>query len=96
MLPYQAVAMDYTGYQRQQHHHQAAGVGMPPSAPGHMGMASALGIAGPSPFGHSWLMPSQDMCGTSPYGKQMNGQHSGGGPGGPGAMQQPQDPGYTL
>lgn len=97
MLPYQAVAMDYTGYQRQtQHHH----TGMPPvSAAGHMGhMAGALGIAGPSPFAaHSWLMPTQDMCGTSAYGKQMpGGQGAVGGlgaAGGPGAMQQPQDPG---
>lgn len=99
MLPYQAVAMDYTGYQRQQHHHQATGVGMPPTAAaGHMGhMAGALGIAGPSPFAHSWLMPAQDMCGTSPYGKQMPGQgHPGAaGVGGPGAMQQPQDPGHV-
>lgn len=101
MLPYQAVAMDYTGYQRQQHHHQATGVGMPPSAAGHMGhMAGALGIAGPSPFGHSWLMPTQDMCGTSPYGKQMPGQgHPGatgvGGVGVPGSMQQTQDPGHV-
>lgn len=100
MLPYQAVAMDYTGYQRQQQHH----AGMPSvSAAGHMGhMAGALGIAGPSPFAaHSWLMPTQDMCGSSPYGKQMPGQGGQGAVGGlgvgaggaPGAMQQPQDPG---
>lgn len=108
MLPYQAVAMDYTGYQRQQHHHHQAaggvGGGMPPSAASHMGhMAGALGIGGPSPFAHSWLMPAsaQDMCGSSPYGKQMGGgvgvgggQHAGV-PGGPGAMQQPQDPGHV-
>lgn len=61
MIPYQAVAMDYGGYQRQG-----------PSTSGHMGM-SALGMSvGGPPFTHSWLVPPQDLCG--PY-KQMSNQH---------------------
>lgn len=64
MLPYQAVAMDYGGYQRQG-----------PSSGGHMGMqmgALGMGVGAP-PFTHSWLMPTQDLCGV-PY-KQMQNQH---------------------
>lgn len=62
MIPYQAVTMDYSGYQRQG-----------PSSGGHMGM-SALGMGvGGSPFTHSWLMPPQDLCGVG-Y-KQMPNQH---------------------
>lgn len=65
MLPYQAVAMDYTGYQRQG---QSGGV-----PGGHMAMGSlGMGVGGP-PFSHSWLVPSQDLC-ASPY-KTMPGQH---------------------
>lgn len=64
MLPYQAMAMDYTGYQRQ----GAGGVGG-----GHMGMgALGMGVGGP-PFTHSWLVPTQDLCAV-PY-KQMPNQH---------------------
>lgn len=65
MLPYQAVAMDYTGYQRQ-------GAGVPG---GHMGMG-ALGMGGP-PFTHSWLVPTQDLCAV-PY-KQLPNQHQNSG-----------------
>lgn len=79
MLPYQSVAMDYTGYQRQ----NAAG-GMA-TGPGHMGMG-ALGMGGP-PFGHSWLVPTQDLC-AMPY-KQMPNQHQNP------AMQQPLEPGHV-
>lgn len=61
MLPYQAVAMDYGGYQRQG-----------PSSSGHMGMSAlGMGVGGP-PFTHSWLVPPQDLC--SPY-KQIGNQH---------------------
>ena len=63
MLPYQAVAMDYGGYQRQG-----------PATGGHMGMgALGMGVGAP-PFTHSWLVPPQDLCGV-PYGKQMPNQH---------------------
>lgn len=48
MLPYQAVAMDYGGYQRQG-----------PANGGHIGM----GVGAP-PFTHSWLVPPQDLCGV--------------------------------
>lgn len=65
MLPYQAVAMDYTGYQRQ-------GPGGVPG--GHMGMGT-LGMTGP-PFSHSWLVPTQDLCAV-PYNKLPN-QHQNG------------------
>lgn len=62
MLPYQAVAMDYGGYQRQG-----------PATGGHMGMgALGMGVGAP-PFTHSWLVPPQDLCGV-PY-KQMPNQH---------------------
>lgn len=62
-MPYQAVAMDYTGYQRQ-------GPGV---AGGHMGMG-ALGMSvGGSPFTHSWLVPTQELCAV-PY-KQLPNQH---------------------
>lgn len=62
MLPYQAVAMDYGGYQRQG-----------PASGGHMGMgALGMGVGAP-PFTHSWLVPPQDLCGV-PY-KQMPNQH---------------------
>ncbi|XP_036342363.1 protein trachealess-like [Rhagoletis pomonella] len=82
MLPYQAVAMDYAGYQRQP----------TPGHPGnHMPTMSSLGMPGVAagPFTHSWLMPSQDLC-AMPYGKMPN-QHQGG-PGMHGA-QQPIEPG---
>lgn len=62
MLPYQAVAMDYGGYQRQG-----------PATGGHMGMGLGMGVGAP-PFTHSWLVPPQDLCGV-PYGKQMPNQH---------------------
>ena len=62
MLPYQAVAMDYTGYQRQG-----------PAPGGHMGMgALGMSVGGP-PFTHSWLVPTQDLCAV-PY-KQLPNQH---------------------
>lgn len=68
MLPYQAVAMDYAGYQRQ----SAAGGGVP-GPPPPMGMgALGMGVGGP-PFTHSWLVPTQDLCAV-PY-KQMPNQH---------------------
>ncbi|XP_055846528.1 protein trachealess isoform X1 [Episyrphus balteatus] len=65
MLPYQAVAMDYAGYQR-----QSSSVPTGPMAMGSLGM-------GGSPFGHSWLVPTQDLCAV-PY-KQMPNQHQNGG-----------------
>ncbi|ALC44056.1 trh [Drosophila busckii] len=76
MLPYQAVAMDYAGYQRQQ-------------TPGHPGghMVSSLGMPA-VPFTHSWMVPTQDLCGM-PYNKMPN-QHQ---PGVPGMQQQPIEPG---
>lgn len=61
MIPYQAVAMDYAGYQRQT-----------PSSSGHMGMSLGMGVGGPA-FTHSWLVPTQDLCAV-PY-KQMPNQH---------------------
>lgn len=64
MLPYQAVAMDYAGYQR-----QGTNVpGGPMAAMGSLGM----GVGG-SPFTHSWLVPTQDLCAV-PYNKLPN-QH---------------------
>lgn len=84
MLPYQAVAMDYAGYQRQ-------------STPGHpgnhmsaMGSLSMPGVAA-GPFTHSWLVPTQDLC-AMPYGK-MTSQHQTGGMHGP---QQPIEPGSVY
>lgn len=65
MLPYQAVAMDYAGYQRQ---------GVPG---GHMGMGMSA-----TPFGHSWLVPTQDICGV-PYKTNQP----------PGMQTQPLEPG---
>lgn len=85
MLPYQAVAMDYTGYQRQGH--QAGGVPGVGGGSGHMGMGS-LGMGGGPPFSHSWLVPTQDLCASSPY-KAMPGQHQS-------AMQQPLEPGHVT
>lgn len=61
MIPYQAVAMDYAGYQRQT-----------PSSSGHMGMSLGMSVGGPA-FTHSWLVPTQDLCAV-PY-KQMPNQH---------------------
>uniref|UniRef100_A0A336L9I2 CSON006553 protein n=1 Tax=Culicoides sonorensis TaxID=179676 RepID=A0A336L9I2_CULSO len=55
MLPYSAVAMDYANYQR-----HAAG---PPVTSGTIGMS----IGGPPSFTHSWLVPSQDLCGMAQY-----------------------------
>ncbi|XP_055376711.1 protein trachealess [Condylostylus longicornis] len=75
MLPYQAVAMDYAaaGYQRQ------PGTGIPGGPMTHhmgsLGMAGvgvSVGSVG-SPFTHSWLVPTQDLCAV-PY-KQMPNQH---------------------
>ncbi|KAJ6636124.1 Protein trachealess [Pseudolycoriella hygida] len=63
MMPYQAVAMDYTGYQRQ-------GPGVPG---GHMGMGTLGMSVGGSPFTHSWLVPTQELCAV-PY-KQLPNQH---------------------
>lgn len=81
MLPYQAVAMDYTGYQRQS-------VGGMSAGPGHMGMgALGMGVGGP-PFAPSWLVPTQDLC-AMPY-KQMPNQHQNS------AMQQPIEPGHVT
>lgn len=60
MLPYQSVAMDYAGYQRQ-----------PPNA-GHMSMGLGMSVTGPA-FTHSWLMPTQDLCAMQ-YNKLPN-QH---------------------
>ena len=61
MLPYQAVAMDYAGYQRQ-------------SNPGsHMSSMGSLGMPAAGPFAHSWLVPTQDLCAVS-YNKMQN-QH---------------------
>ncbi|XP_011183761.1 protein trachealess isoform X3 [Zeugodacus cucurbitae] len=81
MLPYQAVAMDYAGYQRQP----------TPGHPGnHMSAMGPLSMPGvpAGPFTHSWLVPTQDLC-AMPYGK-MASQHQGGGMHGP---QQPIEPG---
>ena len=65
MLPYQAVAMDYTGYQR-----QSGG----PVTGGHMGMGPiGMSVGGP-PFTHSWLVPTQDLCAV-PYKQSMPNQH---------------------
>ncbi len=64
MLPYQAVAMDYPGYQRQ--NSQTL-----PGAPMGMG-ALGMAVSGPS-FPHSWFVPTQDLCAV-PY-KQMTSQH---------------------
>lgn len=63
MLPYQSVAMDYAGYQRQ-----------PPNS-SHMAMGLGMSVGAP-PFTHSWLVPTQDLCGV-PYNKLPN-QHQGG------------------
>lgn len=64
MLPYQAVAMDYPGYQRQ---------GGQSISGGPMGMgALGMTVGGPS-FPHSWFVPSQELCAV-PY-KQMPSQH---------------------
>ncbi|XP_055680927.1 protein trachealess isoform X2 [Lutzomyia longipalpis] len=64
MLPYQAVAMDYGGYQRQ----APGGVPGTPMGMGAIGMS----MAGPS-FTHSWLVPTQELCAV-PY-KQLPNQH---------------------
>lgn len=81
MIPYQAVAMDYTGYQRQ------GGGGM---SGGHMGMgALGMGVGGP-PFTHSWLVPTQDLCAV-PY-KQMPNQHQNTTM----HSQQPLEPGHVI
>lgn len=84
MLPYQAVAMDYAGYQRQP----------TPGHPGNhmsaMGSLSMPGVAA-GPFTHSWLVPTQDLC-AMPYGK-MTSQHQTGGMHGP---QQPIEPGSVY
>ncbi|XP_075161480.1 LOW QUALITY PROTEIN: PAS domain-containing protein trachealess [Haematobia irritans] len=67
MLPYQAVAMDYAGYQRQQ----------TPGHPGsHMAPMGSLGMpaVGAGPFTHSWLVPTQDLCAV-PYNKMPNQHH---------------------
>ncbi|XP_043071497.1 protein trachealess [Drosophila grimshawi] len=79
MLPYQAVAMDYAGYQRQ-------------PTPGHPGshMVGSLGMSA-VPFSHSWMVPTQDLCGMPPYNKMPN-QHQPGVPGMHG-QQQPIEPG---
>ncbi|XP_067646969.1 protein trachealess [Eurosta solidaginis] len=82
MLPYQAVAMDYAGYQRQPN----------PTHPGnHMASMGSLGMPGmgAGPFAHSWLVPTQDLC-AMPYGKMPNQHQSGPGLHGP---QQPLEPG---
>lgn len=81
MLPYQAVAMDYAGYQRQ-------------PTPGHPGghMVGSLGMPA-VPFTHSWMVPTQDLCGMSPYNKMPN-QHQPGAPGMHG-QQQPIEPGLV-
>lgn len=64
MLPYQAVAMDYAGYQRQPTSSMASS---------HMQMGPlGMSVGGP-PFTHSWLVPTQDLCAV-PY-KQMSNQH---------------------
>lgn len=63
MLPYQAVSMDYPGYQRQSN-------GMP-GAP--MGMGALGMTVGGSSFPHSWFVPTQELCAV-PY-KQMSSQH---------------------
>ena len=66
MLPYQAVAMDYAGYQRQ------------PPTPGHpathMTSMGTLGMPAPTAFTHSWIMPTQDLCAV-PYNKMPNQHH---------------------
>ncbi|KAH8415263.1 hypothetical protein KR222_003508 [Zaprionus bogoriensis] len=71
--------MDYAGYQRQ-------------PTPGHPGshMVGSLGMSA-VPFSHSWMVPTQDLCGMPPYNK-MPQQHQ---PGAPGmhAQQQPIEPG---
>ena len=36
--------------------------------------AGPLGMPGGSSFSHSWLVPTQDLCGVSPY-KQLPSQH---------------------
>lgn len=64
MLPYQAVAMDYPGYQRQ----SSQGLSGGPMGMGALGMT----VGGPS-FPHSWFVPTQDLCAV-PY-KQMPSQH---------------------
>lgn len=67
MLPYQPVAMDFAGYQRQQ----------TPGHPGsHMTPMSSLGMptVGGGPFTHSWLVPTQDLCAV-PYNKMPNHHH---------------------
>lgn len=63
MLPYQGVALDYAGYQR-----QSSGVPGGPMGMGPLGMS----VGGP-PFTHSWLVPTQELCAV-PY-KQMPNQH---------------------
>lgn len=65
MLPYQAVAMDYAGYQRQSTpvHHTS-----------HMTPMGSLGMTGPGAFTHSWLVPTQDLCAV-PYNKMPNQHH---------------------
>ncbi|XP_061392028.1 protein trachealess isoform X1 [Musca vetustissima] len=67
MLPYQAVAMDYAGYPRQQ----------TPGHPGsHMAPMGSLGMptVGAGAFTHSWLVPTQDLCAV-PYNKMPNQHH---------------------
>lgn len=66
MLPYQAVAMDYAGYQRQSN--SGPPTGPPPPHPSMLSMT----MGGPS-FTHSWLVPTQDLCAV-PY-KQLPNQH---------------------
>lgn len=55
MLPYQAVAMDYAGYQRQAAPMMTGGV--PGMGPGMVGSVSGVG----APFSHSWFVPA-DLC----------------------------------
>lgn len=81
MLPYQAVAMDYAGYQRQGNGGVPGGGHHPPP----MGMGLGMGMGGPS-FTHSWLVPTQDLCAV-PY-KQLPNQH-------PNSNQQLIEPGHV-
>ncbi|KAH8349900.1 hypothetical protein KR084_009086 [Drosophila pseudotakahashii] len=73
--------MDYAGYQRQP----------TPGHPGsHMATMGSLGMPA-VPFTHSWMVPTQDLCGMPPYNKMPGHQQ----PTGPGmhAQQQPLEPG---
>ena len=38
--------------------------------------AGPLGMPAGAPFSHSWLVPTQDLCGVSPYNQLPNQHHS--------------------